>query len=365
MDQQRQLFAEKLVNYCCSVQKGEHVLIKVTDEDAFPLVRKIIKEVYKVGAHPHVQLENSSITRELLLGCTKEQLELNYRVELERVKAMDACIYIRGFSNAFELADVPEDRMKLFTQMGREVQQARLENTKWVGLRYPNYAIAQLAQMSLESYERFHYKVCNMDYAKMSEDMEHLVELMERTDRVRIVAKDTDLTFSIKGIPAIKCDGKVNIPDGEVFTAPIRDSVNGYISFNLPSLYQGFTFDNIYFEFNNGKITKATCNDTKRLNDILDIDEGARYLGEFSFGVNPYITQPMNDGGIDEKIAGSIHITPGSCYEEAPNGNDSKIHWDLVLMQTPEFGGGEIYFDDILIRKDGLFVLEELKCLNP
>ncbi len=365
MDQRIQEFAEKLVNYCCSVQKGERVLIKVTDEDAFPLVRQLIKEVYKVDAYPYVNLENSSITRELLMGCTKEQLEFINKTELQFIKGMDACIYIRGFSNASELADVPDDRMKIFTEMGREIQQARLKGTKWVGLRYPNYAIAQLAGMSLESYENFHYNVCNMDYAKMSRDMEHLVDLMERTDKVRIVAENTDLTFSIKGMPAIKCDGKVNIPDGEVFTAPIKDSVNGYITFNLPSLYQGFTFENIYFEFKNGKIVKATCNNSKKLNDILDIDEGARYLGEFSFGVNPHITKPMNDGGIDEKIAGSIHITPGSCYEEAPNGNNSKIHWDMVLMQTPEFGGGEVYFDGKLVRKDGLFVIDELKGLNP
>lgn len=357
-------FAEKLVNYCCYIQKGERVLIEVTDEDSFPLVRQIIKEVYKVGGYPYVKLENSSITRELLMNCSKEQQEFNNKVEFERYKGIDARICVRGFSNASELSDIPSSSINVIIDAGRELAEVRSQK-KWVGLRYPNYAIAQLAGMSLESYEDFFYKICNMDYATMSENMENLVDLMNRTDKVRIVAKDTDLTFSIKDIPAVKCDGKINIPDGEVFTAPVRDSVNGHITFNLPSLYQSFTFENIFFEFKDGKIVRATCNNTEKLNEILDIDEGARYIGEFSFGVNPNITKPTNDGGIDEKLTGSIHLTPGNCYEEAPNGNESQIHWDMVLMQTPEYGGGCIYFDDVLIRKEGLFVIDELKCLNP
>ena len=174
----------------------------------------------------------------------------------------------------------------------------------------------------------------------------------------------TDLTFSIKGMNAIKCDGERNIPDGEVYTAPIRDSINGTLSYNTPSLVAGFRFENIRFTFENGKIVDATANDTQRINQYLDTDEGGRYIGEFSLGVNPNIHTPMCDTLFDEKIAGSIHFTPGNAYDEADNGNRSAIHWDLVLIQTPEYGGGEIYFDDVLIRKDGRFVIPELEGLN-
>ena len=225
--------------------------------------------------------------------------------------------------------------------------------------------MAQAANMSTEAFEDFYFNVCNLDYSKMSKAMDKLVDLMNKTDKVRLVSKDTDISFSIKDIPAIKCAGEMNIPDGEVYTAPVKDSVNGVITYNTPSLHSGFTYENIQLTFKDGKIIKATANNTEKINEVFDIDEGARFVGEFAIGVNPYILEPMKDTLFDEKITGSIHFTPGACYEDAPNGNDSALHWDLVLIQRPEYGGGEIYFDDVLIRKDGIFVLDELKCLNP
>lgn len=365
MDPRIEIFAEKLVNYCCSIQRDEKVLISAMESDCYPLVKQIIKEVYKVGAYPYVKLENMTINRELQMGCSKEQMDFAAENDLLFMKGMDAFISIRGFSNVSELSDVPADKTLILMDSNKEVSKERINNTKWVGCRYPNYAIAQLAGMSFEKYEDLYFDICNMDYSKLSNAMDNLVELMESTDKVRIVGKGTDISFSIKGISAIKCDGKVNIPDGEVFTAPIKDSANGYITFNIPSIYQSTTFENIYLKFEDGKIIEATSNYTEKLNDILDIDEGARYLGEFAFGLNPLLKVPTNDGSIDEKISGSIHITPGACYDEASNGNNSKIHWDLVLSQTEEYGGGEIYFDDVLIRKDGNFVLKNLECLNP
>ena len=225
--------------------------------------------------------------------------------------------------------------------------------------------MAQLANMSTEAFENFYFDVCNLDYAKMDRAMGPLEALMNRTDKVRLVAPGTDLTFSIKGIGAKKCSGHRNIPDGEVFTAPVRDSINGTIAYNTPSIYSGITFENMVFTFENGRIVKAESNDTQRLNEILDMDEGARYIGEFSLGFNPHILHPMKDILFDEKIAGSLHFTPGQAYEETDNGNRSSVHWDLVLIQRPEYGGGEIWFDDVLIRKDGLFVIPELEQLNP
>ena len=364
MDSRITTLAHNLVHYSCSVQPKERVLIHIIGESAYPLAKALIREVYAAGAQPFLELEDSALNRELMLGCTPEQLAYTNQFELEKMKGMDAYIAVRASENIAELADVPQEKTSLYQTAGSAVLNERVNNTKWVVLRYPNNAMAQLADTSLDSFEDFYFQVCNLNYSKMSQAMDALVALMDRTDQVRLVGPGTNLRFSIKDIPAIKCDGKMNIPDGEVYTAPVRTSLNGTITYNTPSVYQGFTFENIHFEFQNGQIIKATANNTEKLNNILDTDPGARFIGEFAIGVNPYITKPMKDTLFDEKIDGSIHLTPGRCYEEAPNGNDSSIHWDLVYIQTPEYGGGEIYFDDLLIRKDGRFILEELQPLN-
>ncbi|RKD21591.1 Leucyl aminopeptidase (aminopeptidase T) [Caminicella sporogenes DSM 14501] len=367
MDLRIQKLAENLINYSCELKKGERVLIESYGQATMPLVKALVKEAYKVGAVPFVELKDNSILRQILLEATEQQIKFMAEYELLRMKGMDAYIGIRGNDNVSEMGDVPSDKMAIYMEhFSKPVHsEERVNNTKWVVLRYPNNSMAQLANMSLEAFEDFYFNVCNLDYKKMSKAMDNLVKLMEKTDKVHIKGKGTDLTFSIKGIPVIKCDGKLNIPDGEVFTAPVRDSVNGYLTYNCPAVYQGVTYENIRLEFENGKIVKATSNDTERINKVFDTDEGARYIGEFAIGVNPYITTPMKDTLFDEKIMGSFHFTPGKSYDDAPNGNKSAIHWDLVCIQTPEYGGGEIYFDDVLIRKDGRFVLPELEALNP
>ena len=244
--------------------------------------------------------------------------------------------------------------------------EVRVPKTKWVVMRWPNPSMAQLSAMSTEQFEDFYFKVCTLDYARMSKAMDPMVELMEKTDRVHLIAPGTDLKFSIKNIPAIKCDGAMNIPDGEIFTAPVKNSVNGIITYNTPSTMEGTCFEGISLEFKDGKIVSINAkNDVEKLRKIFEVDEGAKYVGEFAIGVNPFIYTPMNDTLFDEKIAGSFHFTPGNSYDEAPNGNKSSLHWDLVLIQRPEYGGGEIWFDDVLIRKDGMFIIDELKCLNP
>lgn len=361
--------AESLVHYSCKVNKNENVLIKVYGEgEEYNLVVALIKEIYKAGANPFVWNHNPQIMRELLKDCNEEQIKLWAQTDLSLMQKMDAYIGIWGGSNNAENSSVSRENNQIYEKFYSNPvhMHERVKNTKWVILNYPTPSMAQQASMSTDEFEDFYFKVCNLDYSKMSKAMDNLVELMEKTDKVKIVGKETDLTFSIKNIKAIKCAGEMNIPDGEVFTAPVRESVNGILSYNAPSLYNdGFTYENIKFEFKDGKIIKATANDTKRINGILDTDEGARYIGEFSLGLNPYITKPMKDILFDEKIMGSFHFTPGSCYDEAPNGNKSIIHWDLVCIQTEDYGGGEIYFDDILIRKNGIFVVDSLKCLNP
>ena len=342
------------------------MLIEAYDVDS-ALVTQLIKEIRKNGAYAFVEMYDSKVQRRLLMDADETYCSLLTKYNRVRMEDMDCYIGIRGAYNSFESSDVPGEKMDMYSRIYSHPihHELRVCKTRWVVLRYPNDSMSQLAGMSTEKFEDFYFNVCNLDYSKMDRAMTPLVELMNKTDRVRIVAKDTDLTFSIKGIGAIKCSGACNIPDGEVYTAPVKDSVNGIITYNAPSIENGIKFEHVRLEFKDGKIINATSNYTDDSNKIFDTDEGARYVGEFAIGVNPYIIQPMGDILFDEKISGSIHFTPGCCYEDADNGNKSAVHWDLVLIQTPEYGGGKIYFDDVLIRDNGRFVLKELDCLNP
>lgn len=358
--------ADVLVNYSCALKKGEKVLIEAKGID-YMLINAIVKEVYKAGAYPFVEIFDNRVTRELLLGETEELAKMRADFDGYRMKNMDAYIGIRGGENCNETSDVPEKNMQIESEFYSHPvhHELRVKNTKWVILRYPNQGMAQQAGMSTDAFEDFYFKVCNLDYSKMDKAMDALKVRLDKADKVHIKAKDTDITFSIKGIGSKKCSGERNIPDGEIYTAPVKDSVNGVITYNAPSIQGGFKYENVSLTFKDGKIIKATGNDESKINAIFDTDEGARYVGEFSFGVNPYIVKPMGDILFDEKISGSIHFTPGCCYDDCYNGNVSAVHWDLVQVQTPEYGGGEIYIDGELIRKDGRFVPSDLQCLNP
>ena len=366
MDPRIETLAHNLIHYSTDLQQGEKILIEVFD-DAHPLAKALIKETYQVGGIPFLSVKNNTLQRELLKNATKEQLEFIAEYESLRMRNMDAYLGIRASQNVSELSDIPAEKMNLFQQHLQKTVHSdiRVPHTKWCVMRYPNGAMAQLANMSTESFEDFYFNVCNLDYKKMADAMTPLVNLMNRTDQVRIVGPNTDLAFSIKDIPAVKCCGLRNIPDGEVYTAPVKTSINGKLTYNTPAVYQGITYENISLTFKDGKIINATANHTEQINQVFDTDAGARFVGEFALGVNPYITTPMKDTLFDEKIRGSFHFTPGMAYKEANNGNISAIHWDLVCIQTSAYGGGEIYFDDVLIRKDGLFTLPELDCLNP
>lgn len=367
MDERIRTLAKNLVNYSCQVKAGDKVYVHYTGASTRELAKELVKAVCEAGGLPFIHYTDPQLQRLQIMNCTEEQMKLMAEVDSLEMSNMDCYIAVRGSDNISELSDVPPERMAIYEKcyMTPVHHGIRVPKTRWVVLRYPNDSMAQLSGTSTEAFEDFYFQVCNLDYSKMEAAMEPLVELMNRTDRVRLVGPGTDLRFSIKGIPAIPCAGRMNIPDGEVYTAPVRDSIEGVLTYNTPSVFQGFTYENICLTFEKGKIVKATANDTERINHVFDTDEGARYVGEFAIGVNPYILSPMKDTLFDEKIMGSIHFTPGNCYEEAPNGNASSIHWDLVLIQRPEYGGGEIWFDDVLIRKDGRFVIPELQCLNP
>ncbi|MDD5350566.1 MAG: aminopeptidase [Chthoniobacteraceae bacterium] len=356
--------AKSLTGFSTALRRGDKVLIEAFDIPA-EMTIALVRAARELGALPFVQVHQARVSRELALGAEADQYALLSKVELARMKQMDAYIAVRGSDNIAEMSDIPADQLQLISQKMKPVLDHRVQKTRWCILRWPTPSMAQQASMSTEQFENFFFDVCTLDYAKMQPGMKTLAALMEKTDVVEIKGPGTDLRFSIKGIPALPCGGKHNIPDGEVFTAPVRKSVQGVISYNAPSIYQGTAFDSIRLEFKDGKIVNATANNTKRLNEILDSDPGARYVGEFALGFNPHILHPMRDILFDEKISGSFHFTPGQCYENASNGNKSQIHWDMVNIQREDYGGGTIRFDGKLIRENGRFVPKALQALNP
>lgn len=355
--------AKTLIHHSVKLKEKERVIVK-GHLVAKSLITEIIDEVYEIGAYPYVEILDDDIARHLSSGYKREQLQTQADWEMKKYQDVDAIIVIIGEENEAELAEVPAEKFQIHGEVFKPVQQFYINNRRWVLLNYPTKGLAQKAGMSTPKFTSYLLDVCNVDYHKMAEAQKPLQKLMENTDKVRIVSPGTDLTFSIKDIPVVPCAGEANIPDGEVFTAPVRTSVNGTITFNTPCPYRGITYRNVSLSFKDGKIVKATADKIDKINEIFDTDEGSRYIGEFAIGINPLIREPMGDILFDEKICGSIHFTPGEAYEEADNGNRSSVHWDMVLIQRPEYGGGELYFDDVLVRKDGEFVLPELQGLN-
>jgi aminopeptidase len=362
--------ANVLVKHSMKVEPGQKVLVEAFDIPV-DFTAELIRVIAEAGGVPLAHTYHEPIRRALQKAASKEQLELMAKVDLERMKNVDGYVGIRGTNNIAEMSDVPKDRMDLYERLYLTPVhlEQRVKKTNWVVLRWPLPAMAQAAGMSTEAFEDFYFRVCaGVDYIAMEKAMQPLGELMNKTDHVHITGPGTDLQFSIKGIGSVGCSGERNIPDGEMFSCPVKDSVNGVIQFNCETLYRGTVFNNIKLTFKDGKVTQAAAASpdlTDKLNEILDADAGARYIGEFSLAFNPYILKPMKDILFDEKIAGSFHFTPGQAYEEADNGNRSQVHWDMVCIQRPDYGGGEIKFDGKVIRKDGLFVLPELAGLNP
>jgi aminopeptidase len=358
--------AQVVIRHSTQLQPGEAILIESFDL-ADGLVLDLVEAAHAAGGIPVVCLRSNAVNRSLIRGGTDRQFKIQSELELFQMKQVQAYVGLRAAENSSELADVPGDRMGMHSRIVAQPVHLdyRVNHTKWVVLRYPTPSMAQSAGMSTEAFEEFYYRVCTLDYAHMAEAMVPLVERMKRTDRVRLKGPGTDLEFSIKGLGVVPCEGRRNLPDGECFTAPVRNSVNGTIRYNTPSLYLGVTYNNLAFTFEGGRIVKAAGDPQDKLDELLGTDEGARYIGEFSLGFNPYVLTPMKDTLFDEKIAGSLHFTPGQAYTIADNGNRSQIHWDLVLIQRPEYGGGEIWFDGELVRKDGRFVHPDLEGLNP
>lgn len=368
-DPRWETLADILLNHSTRLKAGEILLIECFDLEDDTLPRLLVKKAALRGAYPLVETKNNRILRDLIRHASVPQMKAIGAYETLRMESAHAYLGLRGTRNINELADVPSDRMALYNEhIVKPVHfERRIKRTKWCVLRLPGPSMAQQAGLSTEAFEDFYFDTCNLDYPRLAKALRPLVQRMNAAREVSIKSPGTDLRFSIEGIPVVPCAGEMNIPDGEVFTAPVRDSIEGYVTFNAPTIYQGSSFDGIRLEFQAGRIVKADCSggDVTKLRRILEVDEGASYTGEWSIGCHPRILHPMRDILFDEKIAGSFHLTPGQAYDEADNGNRSRIHWDLVQIQRPEYGGGTICFDGEPIRIDGRFVPEELQALDP
>jgi aminopeptidase len=365
MDPRYEKLAANVVSHSTNLQAGEKVLIHAFDVP-HEMTLALVRAARERGATPFVQLQHARLDREWILSGPDEQFETALSWEMERMKTMDAYVALRGSDNVFETSDIPQDDVQRAMRILKPVLDWRVKKTKWCVLRWPTPSMAQQARMSTEAFEAFYFDACCMDYGRMSEGMTALQARMQEAQAVHITGPGTDLRFSLEGINAVACGGTHNVPDGEVFSCPVRDSVEGEVTFTADTLYQGTAFSNVRLAFAKGKVVEATADaHADKLNEILDSDEGSRYVGEFAIAFNPLITEPMLDILFDEKIAGSFHFTPGQAYEEADNGNRSQVHWDMVCIQRPEYGGGEISFDGEVIRRDGLFLTDDLQKLNP
>ena len=368
-DERLKKYAENIVKNSVELKKGERVFIEGFSDSVKDLFNEIIVAATKAGAVPFWYFNDNAFIKSFVDNASEKQMEAFGKMHAEVMAKCDAYIAVRGYDDMFMMADIKPRQMQMYQKLFYTPVHfdIRVPKTRWVVMRYPNNTMAALSRMSTTAFEDFYFNACLLDYKKMGKAMLPLKKLMDKTDKVRLVAPGTDLSFSLKGLKAVICDGDRNLPDGEVYSAPVKNSINGVIQFNTDTVYEGEYFSNIRLEFKDGKIVKGTSTaNNDKFQRLLNHDAGSRYMGEFAIGVNPYVTKPMLDILFDEKIAGSIHMAIGNSYDdETFNGNRSDIHWDLVLIQTPEWGGGEIWFDDRLIRKDGRFVLPELECLNP
>lgn len=365
MENKIKRLADVIVSHSIKVKDGENVKITCETMEPMPLVKELVSLIGERGGNVSVSFFDPMLNAMINKDTTNSKIELLKEMEKFEVEKFDS--FIRIYCNQGDYIEtiVPEDVTVKIGAALKEYRDIRVNERKWVLLNYPSIIDSNKAKMNYDEFSNFSFDAMCYDYSMMSEDLKPLKELMEKTDKVRITGDGTDISFSIKDIPVIPCTGECNIPDGEIYTAPVRESVNGVIRYNTPSPYRGNVYNNVTLTFKDGKIIDAKAdNDVDKLNMIFDTDEGARYVGEFSIGVNPMIKYPMGDILFDEKIIGSIHFTPGAAYKDAYNGNSSAIHWDMVLIQREDYGGGNIYFDDVLIRENGVFVLDSLKHLN-
>lgn len=361
ISQNDQNLATLILEHSTHLQKNENVMVQLIGLNGINLLRSLVEQIRDKGAHPFVQIEDTETQKILVQKGDTEFWKNQASVDqLPLMKQMDIFIGIRASENIYENSQASKEANKAYSENFLKPVHfdERVNNTKWCIMRYPSPSFAMNAKLPTREFTKFYYDACLIDYAKLKKAMEPLEARLRKTDVIHLKGEGTDIKFSVKGQNWVPCFGSHNIPDGELFTSPIIDSINGQITY-APSVYQGKPFEFVKLVVEHGVVVDFDSSNNDALKDILDTDEGARRFGEFSFGTNPIIENPMYDILFDEKIYGSNHLTLGKDYEIAPNGNSSNIHWDLVCI------GANVYLDGELIREGRKFVVDDLKGLNP
>lgn len=358
--------AETLVNYSAEIQPGDLVAISGTTETV-PLIQTLYQKALEADGFPTVFAGVPGLSGLLYEFGSDEQITFISPVQELVVNEFDVTITIRGAVNTKALSNVdPAQQAKREAAHGKIIevlmQRGAERDLKWVATQFPTNAYAQDAEMSLREYEDFVYTACLVDepdpvtaWQELAEQQARLIEYLRDKDQVRIVSEDTDLTLSIKDRTFVNSDGKNNFPDGEIFTGPVEDSVNGVVTFDFPAIMAGREVEGVRLRFEDGGVVEASARKNEAfLKEMLQTDEGAPYLGEFAFGTNYKIQRFTKDTLFDEKIGGTVHMALGAGYPETGSQNESAIHWDMICDIRR---GGEVYVDGELFQKDGQFII--------
>lgn len=360
-----QNLANHFVKNAIRIKVGNKVMIEYCGSDAHKWANVLAAEIRKKGGCPYL-VDASAETIKKLDVKDSAKIDAWKQNLLNLIEQADASVRIRDDN---DLEQLSHEERKIYLEAYGAVGKERIKKEKWLVFDAPTESLAKNCGISPQEFDNFFKKACMFGGEQIEKTAEPLRKLLNDGKEVRLISKEqeTDLTFRINDIPSVSCCGTHNIPDGECFTAPFRESVNGVIKFKNCS-YNGKRFEFIKLEFQNGKVVNAKAENeqqTEALDSLLNTDDGVRYIGEFAISFNPLLKEPTGSALFDEKIDGAFHIALGNHLPPTNNGNKSAIHWDLVQIQRPENGGGEIYIDGKLIRKDGKFTTPELEPLNP
>lgn len=358
--------SQLLTNYCVEVQRGDVVVVR-TALAAMPLAKEAYRAVLQAGGHPHLFIKDEGIDEIFLKEANDEQLAVASPLYSHILNNFDCMISIRGSENTRRLSNIDPQQQQKMALANRELmatymRRAAAGEFRWVGTLFPTQAHAQDADMSLDEFEDFVYGACFLEtddpvaeWQAMHKEQQVLCDYLAKVDKLRVTGPNVDLTLSTKGRTWINSDGKRNMPSGEIFTGPVEQSVNGWIRYTYPAIYQGREVEGVELRFEDGKVVGATAKKNEAfLHQVLDTDAGARYLGEFAIGTNRNIQQFTRSILFDEKINGTIHMAVGQSYPESGGLNKSGVHWDMICdMQD----GGQIWADDELFYDSGRFLI--------
>lgn len=357
MDRRWRQLADILVHYSTGVQPGERVMIAMSELDTYPLARAVYEAVIKAGGYPQIQLLAEELRHAFLQYGNAEQLAWTPEIEAYGMEWADVYFGLRGAYNLYEHADISAERLASNQVAQGQVSTLRWSKTRWCLVRVPNQALAYQAECNLETVEQLFFNACLLDWQREAENWRRMAGRFERGSVVQISGRDTELQFSVAGRHWVVLDGRLNMPDGEIMTAPVVETLHGQIAFESPAIFGGRQIEGLRLEWRDGRLIEATARTNQEyLHTIIESDAGASLIGEFAFGTNPHITRFVRDILLDEKMYGSVHIALGRAYPECGGTNRSAIHWDIVKDLRQE---GDVRIDGIPVLQAGRLHIED------